>query len=268
MNTTGSIAQNHYLEAYTRFYAFKDFEFDQSHVEHILTNFLHLQDLINKNVQDLAYIMGNMLKEKQQTPNSRSTNETRSIDNQDKLCFKLLDTGNLNELMRKDKSKGYRYIRSNRYKQLKENSNGSKPKAFRLNSEDSRKSGDSKMRIESQDNNIRNSQHSQQYKQPCDEQKEREVTPSDPVDRFNDQQQNEPDYNSEIDPRISNFASFLRSSDKLIVKQLENTEINAEFFKETKKQFPEREPVRIIQRKKADRQQLNGYECFECKKVI
>lgn len=265
MLSTASISQNHYLDAYDRFYSFRDIEFDQKHVEHVLTNFLHLQDLINKNVQDLAYLMGCMLQGNGQSPNPTP----RNLPESDKLTFQLKNTSNISHLVRKEKSNAEKFIRGNRYKVMKAESD-SKPKAFRLNSQDSRKSGDSKMRIESQENAQLNSQSRTPnirvgtletdigYSKPDDSERFVEKEPKESV---------EPEYKPIAEDRITSFSTFLRSSDKLIIQKLESASFNAECFKETKRAVYSREPVRIIERKKDERQKLNGYECFECKKV-
>lgn len=264
MHLTASFPQNHYLDTYNQHYSFRDIEFDQQHVEHLLTNFLHLQDLINRNVQDLAYLMGTMLRLKPQ-PQAK---QPKTNDDEDKLCFQLKNTSNLSQLLRKEKSKAEKYVRNNRYKVMKEESNGSKPKAFRMQSQDSKRSLDSKMRIESQDSAKRDNlvviAYNGNTNIGIDDQKF--IEPG--RDENSQQEHNEPEYQPNIQEKIANFTNFLHSADKLIVQKIEKANINADCFKETKRALYAREPVRIIHRKKADRQMLNGFECFECKQVI
>lgn len=43
--------------------------------------------------------------------------------------------------------------------------------------------------------------------------------------------------------------------------------LSVDYFKAAKKESTVNETTRMIHRKKADRQQLNGYEYYECKKM-
>ena len=52
---------NFYIKTYDEHYSVQGGDVDRAHVESVLLNFIHMQDLVNRSVQDMAKIMGELL---------------------------------------------------------------------------------------------------------------------------------------------------------------------------------------------------------------
>ena len=72
------IEKNFYLETYKKYYINKKEDLSINKVKNILTNFCHMQDLINININDLAACLGNVLKNINKENKNKKNLETKN----------------------------------------------------------------------------------------------------------------------------------------------------------------------------------------------